>query len=278
MKKFAPALTAALILGATGASAHDYSTYGQTSHGHSTTSYTAPTVDLGPIEYVQPQSTTTTSYVAPATTSTYAPYQPSTSTYSYSTTPATTYTAAATTTYTAPVTSYTTTPSYTRPAYTAPAYTTPTYTAPTYTTPTYTTPAYSAPAYTTPIYSTPTYTVPRYVAPTVIAPTYGSRIAYAPRYDGRDNVRSRIQRQRDRIERAAARGDLRPREQNKLMNRMQDIRQTFRAYRKNDGVISRGEEAELLAMLDRQSQRIRRLANNDRVVRGHGGYSSYRAH
>ncbi len=267
MKKFAPAITAALIFGTTGAFAHDYNNYGQPAHNHAGTSYTAPTIDLGPIEYAQPQSTVSSSYVSPANTTTYAPYnQPATS-YSY-TTPATTYTAAATTTYTAPVSSYTTTPSYTAPTYTQPAYTTPTYTAPTYRAPTYTTPGYTA----------PTYTTPSYPASTLIVPSYGNATGYASRYDGRAIVRSRLQRQRNRIERALERGDLRPREHDKLMNRMQDIRQIFRDFRRNDGVVSQSEEAKLMAMLDRQSRRIRRLANNDRVAGGHGGYNTYRAY
>lgn len=196
---------------ATAASAHgthygtSHTTY--TTPSYSSSTYTAPTVNLGPIEYVQPNSTVQ-----------YAP----------------------TTTYTAP-----------------------TYTAPTYTTPTYSTPTYIQPAttttytYTQPTYTTPTYTTPAYVAP----------------YDGTSQIRSRIQRQRSRIEAAEARGDLRRGEERRLRSGLQDIRQSFRAYRNNDGVINSWEQRELNAALDRNSRRIARLANNHRTARP--AYSPY---
>lgn len=97
------------------------------------------------------------------------------------------------------------------------------------------------------------------------APTY-----YAPPvYDGRDRVRNRIRNQRNRIERALNRGDLRRGEERRLREGLREIRRTFRAYRDNDGYIGRFEEAQLMDMLNRNSKRIRRLANNDRVA---GGY------
>lgn len=129
MKKIAAITTLALAgaLGASAASAHgshSYShapTYGTTTYGTTYgSSYTAPTVDLGPIEYVQPSSTV--QYVQPATTTTYS------------------------------------TPTYTAPAYTAPAYTTSVYSQPTYTAPTYAyTPSYTAPTYTKPAYVAPRF-------------------------------------------------------------------------------------------------------------------------
>lgn len=142
---------------------------------------------------------------------------------------------------------------------TAPAYT---YTAPSYAVPTYTTPTYTAPAYIAPTYN---YTAPAYVAPT---------------YDATDRVRQRLKNQKRRINAALARGDLLPREENRLRNALRNARQTFRAYRNNDGVIGRYEEDQLMRMLNRNSNRIARLANNHRTVYSHGagygyGYSRY---
>jgi hypothetical protein len=93
-----------------------------------------------------------------------------------------------------------------------------------------------------------------------------------PQYDAKDRVRQRIRNQRKRIVRADERGDLRPREEERLRRKLREIRQTFRAYRDNDGVIGRYEEAELMRMLNRNSRRIARLANNDRTVRFDDGY------
>jgi len=185
-------------------------------------------------------------------------------------------------TYAAPTT--TTTQTYTAPSYTTPSYTAPSYTAPSYTGvvgsvgPVETSP-YVAPA--------PTYVVPSntrtYVAPTTTyapvttyapaAPVYSvPAYAPAPQYDGRDNVRRRIQNQRSRIERALERGDLRRGEERRLREGLREIRRTFRDYRDNDGYIGRYEEAALMRMLDQNGRRIRRLANNDRVAGDRGDY------
>jgi len=224
---------------ASGASAHE--SYGHSHYSSTTapvtygTTYNAPTVNLGPIEYVQPSSTVqyvqpTTSYIQPATT----------------------------TTYSAPVSTYSA-PSYTTPSYAAQNYyTTPTYTTPTYTTPTYTAPSYGT-TYTAPSYTTPTYTTPTWTTPSYVAPSY-----YAPRYDATALIERRIDRQRSRIRSAADRGELRDRERSKLRNKMRDIRAQFRSYKANDGIIDRSEEAVLRDKLSRQSDRIRRLANNHR--------------
>lgn len=204
---------------ATGASAHGthtgshYSTY--TTPGYSTSTYTAPTIDLGPIEYVQPQSTVQYQNVVPATTSTY----------------------------------------YSQPNYGT------TYTQPTYST------TYTQPTYTTPTYTQPAYVQPSYVAP---APAY-----VAPRYDATERVRARLDRQRSRIRAALDRGDLREGERRKLRRKMRDIRGDFRAYKGNDGVINQWEEAELMRKLDRQSRRIRRLANNHRTAYSPYGHPVY---
>lgn len=218
MKKIAALTTLALAgaLGASAASAHGTHSYnGVHTSSHATTygttygsTYTAPTVNLGPIEYVQPSSTV--QYVQPATTTTYS------------------------------------TPSYVAPSYTTPTYTTPTYTTPTYTTPTYTAPRYSY----TPSYTVPTYTTPAYVA---------------PRYDATTRVQARLDRQRSRIRNARDRGELRRGERKRLRRNMRDIRAQFSAFKANDGIIDAGEFAVLKDRLDRQSQRIRRLANNARV-------------
>jgi len=166
---------------------------------------------------------------------------------------------------------------YAQPTYTQPAYTQPIYVAPASTT-TYTTPTYTAPVQT---YTTPRYTAPttRYVRPATTvyapAPTY-ARPAYAPvqpQYDARDRVRDRIRNQRNRIERALERGELRRGEERRLRQGLREIRQTFRAYRDNDGYVGRHEEAQLMAMLNRNSKRIRRLANNDRVAGYQGPYA-----
>ncbi len=216
MKKIAAFATLALAsaLGASAASAHDShahkaGTYYAPSHAttYGTTygsTYTAPSVNLGPIEYVQPNSSV--QYVQPATTTTY---------------------------------------------------TVPSYTTPTYTTPTYSTQTYSAPVYTTPTYKAPTYAyTPSYTAPAYIA----------PRYDATERVQARLDRQRNRIQNAKARGDLRKGERKRLRRNMRDIRDQFRAFKANDGIIDAGEFSVLQARLDRQSKRIRRLANNHRVA------------
>lgn len=215
------------------ASAHDI--YG---HSHSansvvtpsyTNTYTVPTIDLGPIEQVQPNSTV--QYVQPATT----------------------------TTYTAPSTSYTSsavtygTPSYTTPSYTAPSYAaqpTYTYTAPSYGTTTFGT-TYTAPNYTAPSYTVPSYTTPTYVAPV---------------FDAMPRVHARMDRLRSRIRNAVSRGELRDGERSNLRRNMRKIRRAIEAFRSNDGVIDHQEFAKLNDRMSRQSDRIRRLANNDRVV------------
>lgn len=200
---------------ASGASAHE--SYGHSHYSGATTStygstYTVPSVNLGPIEYVQPSSTVqyvqpTTQYIQPATTST----------------------------YTYPTTNYTT-PSYSaQTIYTAPSYTSPTYTAPNYST-TYTAPSYGAPTY------------------------------YQPRVDLTAQVQTRLDRQRSRIRNAMNRGDLRKGERRKLRRNMREISALFRSYKSNDGVIDQREADYLTSKLNRQSQRIRRLANNHRVV------------
>jgi len=179
----------------------------------------------------------------------------------------------------------TTTQTYTAPSYTAPAYAAPTYSVPSHTgvvgsvgpvesgvsyvVPSSTRP-YVAPttSYTAPVYGTSSSTyAPSYVTPTYGVPAY----VPAPQYDGRDQVRKRLKRQRDRIERALERGDLRRGEERRLREGLREIRRTFRAYRDNDGYIGRHEEAALMEMLDRNGRRIRRLANNDRVAGGRRG-------
>lgn len=197
------------------ASAHDV--YG---HGHHTNTvttpsytntYTAPTINLGPIEQVQPNSTV--QYVQPATTTTY------------------------------------TAPSYTTPSYVAPQ--TYTYTAPSYGSTTTVPAATYGTSYTTPINTVPTYTAPAYVAPL---------------FDATQRVQARMDRLRTRIFRAANRGDLRRGERSKLRRKMRNIRHMIDAYKADDGVIDRQEFAKVNERMSRQSKRIRRLANNDRVV------------
>lgn len=170
--------------------------------------------------------------------------------------------------------------------YTYPTTTTQTYTAPSYTGTTgsvgpvelsgtvtyvqpYTVPSYTVPSpYVAPSYGTPSYGFPSY------APSY----APLPQYDGRDQVRKRLKRQRDRIERALQRGDLRRGEERRLRESLREIRRTFRAYRDNDGHIGRFEQAALMRMLDENSRRIRRLANNDRVAGHRGGHHGSHGH
>ena len=213
------ALASAFV--ASGASAHE--SYGHSHYSTTTapvtygTTYNAPTINLGPIEYVQPSSTV--QYTQPATTY----IQPAT-----------------TTTYSAPVTNYTTS-----------SYTTPSYAAQTL----YTTPSFGT-TYTAPSYTSPTWTTPSYVAPSY----------FAPRYDATATIQRRIDRQRSRIRNAMDRGDLRNGERRKLRRKMRNIREEFRAYKANDGVIDQSEEAALQNKLTRQSQRIRRLANNHRTA------------
>lgn len=230
-----------------GASAHD-----SYSHSHYTNSvttpsytntYTAPTIDLGPIEQVQPNSTV--QYVQPASTTYIQPA--STSTF---TVPSTTYTS--------PTVSYAA-PSYTTPSYAAqPTYT---YTAPTHTStntvwPTTYGTTYTAPTYTAPTYATPTYSVPSYTAPTYVA----------PQFDATPRVLARMDRLRSRILNAASRGELRDGERSKLRRKMRNIRRSIKAHRSDDGIIDRDEFANLQKKMSRQSDRIRRLANNHRVV------------
>lgn len=171
-------------------------------------------------------------------------------------------TAQTTTTYTAPAATVTGSVGPIQSAGTVTYLPSTTYTAPTYVAPASTT-TYVAPAttYTTPSYIAP---APAYVAP---GPAYT-----APRYDGRDRVRQRLRNQRNRIENASARGELRRGEERRLRENLRDIRATFRDYRDNDGVIGQYEEAQLMRMLDRNSRRIFRLAHNDRVA---GGYRAY---
>lgn len=231
---------------ASGASAHE--SYGHSHYSTTTapvttygTTYNAPTIDLGPIEYVQPSSTV--QYTQPTNTVQY--FQPTTQYIQ----PATT------STYSAPVSTYTA-PSYTTPSYAAQtSYTVPTYTAPTYTAPTYTAPSYST-TYTAPTWTTPSWTTPAYGAPT----------SFTPRFDASAYIQARIERQRSRIRSAADRGDLRSRELDKLRSNMREIRSLFRSYQSNDGIVDRSEEAALKDKLSRQSDRIRRLANNHRTA------------
>jgi len=226
-----------------GASAHD--SYGHSHYSNSVTTpsytntYTVPTIDLGPIEQVQPNSSV--QYVQPATTTTYSA-------------PTTGYNSSAVT-YAAP--SYTT-PSYTTPSYAAqPTYT---YTAPSYGSATYGS-TYTAPSYTAPTYAAPSYTTPSFTVPTYTTPAYVATV-----FDATPRVRARMDRLRNRIVRADNRGDLRDGELRKLRKKMRKIRRTIRAHKSDDGVIDRKEFAELQKKMSRQSDRIRRLANNDRVV------------
>ncbi len=204
----------------------------------SPTTYTAPTINLGPIEQVQPNSTV--QYVQPATTY----VQP-----------------AKATTYTAPVTSYVAQPTYTTQTYVAPArHTVQTNIAPS----NYTTPSYAAQPVT---YTAPSYvTQPTYTAPT-IGTTFTTPAYIAPRYDGIEMVRDRMDRLRSRIRHALDRGDLREGERRKLRRKMRDIRDDIRDFRANDGIIDRAEHAALNKKMSRQSRRIARLANNHRVER-----------
>lgn len=233
-----------------GASAHE--SYGHSHYTTPTTSsvysttYTAPTINLGPIEYVQPSSTVqyaqpSTSYIQPATT----------------------------TTYSAPVSTYTT-PSYTTPSYAA--QTSYSYATPSYGT-TYTTPAstygttYSAPTYyTTPTYTTPTYTTPSYntgyTTPSYVLPYQ----QVLPRFDATDRVRARMERLRSRILAAESRGALHHEEVAKLRGKMRKIRRKIREYKSNDGVIDQAELTKLRERMSRQSDRIHSLAHNDRVA------------
>jgi len=226
------------------ASAHErygHSHYSTTASTPSySNAYTAPTINLGPIEQVQPNSKV--QYVQPATTSYIQP--------------------ASVGTYTAPATSYTssavtyTTPSYSAPSYTTPSYTTPSYAAqPIYTTPSYASTTYGT-SYTTPNYTTSTYTVPTYTAPTYVA----------PQFDATDRVEARMDRLRSRIKRADARGSLRNGEFRKLRRKMRQLRHSIRDHKSDDGVIDRKEFAKLQKKMTRQSDRIRRLANNDRFA------------
>ena len=75
-----------------------------------------------------------------------------------------------------------------------------------------------------------------------------------------------MDRLRTRILRAANRGELRHGERSKLRKKMRNIRHMIEAYKADDGVIDRKEFAKLDERMSRQSKRIRRLANNDRVV------------
>lgn len=202
-------ITAVALAGAFAASSasafdgHSHSYYSKFTTPTYGTTYTAPTINLGPIEFVQPNSTV--QYVQPATTSTFS--------------------------YQAPVK--------------------------TYTAPSYTTPSYAA----QPTWAQPTYTSPNYVYPSYTRPAY-----FAPFYDGTAKVERRIDRLRSRIHNARDRGDLRKGERRKLRRNMREIRETYRFYKANDGIIDRAEHHALNDLMSRQSKRIRRLANNHRVA------------
>ncbi len=242
MKKLGLVACAAFALTATSASANgfwqngSYYTYptATSQSTTTTTTYSAPGANV--VGSVGPiQSAGTSTYVQPSTygTTYTTPY----------TAPATTYTAPApASTYTAPTTTYTP-PSYS----TVPAATN-TYVAPTT--------VYTPPATTT-YAPAPRYTVPAY------AP---------PQYDATGLVRDRIRNQRNRIERALDRGELRRGEERRLREGLREIRRTFRAYRDNDGFVGRHEEAALMRMLNDNSRRIFRLANNNRVAGNGIGY------
>jgi len=227
-----------------GALAHE--SYGHSHYSSPTTTsvystaYTAPTVNLGPIEYVQPSSSVqyvqpSTNYIQPATASTYS----------------------------APVSTYTS-PNYTTPSYAAQtsySYGTPSY-GTTYTTPTSTYGStYTAPTY----YTTPTYTAPNYGTVYTTTSTV-SPYQVLPRFDATDRVRARMDRLRSRMQNATNRGDLRKGERSELRNKMRKIRSKFQAFRSNDGVIDQAEFANLNQRMSRQSDRIRRLAKNGRVT------------
>jgi len=253
MKKLGLAACAAFALTATGASASGY--------WQSGTQYSYPAATSQSIPAYTTPGTAVVGYVGPVETAPTVTYtQPGSYTSSYTTVPATTTTQQRTY-YTAP-----------QQTYTAPVQT---YTAPqqAYATPQQ---AYTTPSYTTPSYTTPTTTfvrpAPRVYAPapTVVVPAYA-----VPRYNRGRLVRDRIRNQRNRIDNALARGDLRPREEERLRERLREIRHTFRDFRRNDGRIGPREEARLMQMLNRNDRRILRLANNDRVVRSHGPYYAY---
>ena len=215
------------------ASAHDFYGHSHSSNIVTTPSYTntyaAPTIDLGPIEHVQPNSTV--QYVQPATT----------------------------TTYSAPTTGYTSSAvTYVAPSYTTQSVATPSYAAqPTHT--------YTAPSYGSSTFGT-TYTAPSYTVPTQTIPSYTTQSYVAPVFDATQRVDARMDRLRSRIFAAANRGDLRDGERSKLRRNMRKIRHMIEAYKADDGVIDRNEFAKLDERMSHQSKRIRRLANNDRVV------------
>ena len=219
-----------------GAWAHD--SYGHSHYAHPvnttsyTNTYTAPTIDLGPIEYVQPNSTVqyvqpaTTSYIQPATTATYS-----------------------SSTYTTP--SYAPVNSVAQPSYT------------------YSAPSYGSTNTASQIIFGSTYTSPNYVAPaytTTAAPSYTAPAYVAPLFDATERVHARMDRLRSRIRNAVSRGDLRDGERSKLRQKMRKIRRSIQAHKADDGIIDRAEFAKLNKRMSRQSDRIRRLANNDRVV------------
>ncbi len=269
--KTAAGIVLAGVFTASGAFAHE--TY---SHTHRTgavsgTTYSAPTIDLGPIEYLQPDNQL--QYTQP----------------SGAYTPAATYIQPATVATTTPITTgYTVQPAYRPSTLSVPfEYTTPSYAAQ---------PFYSASPVQKPVVygttvsgsvntvpaTTVTYGVPSYSPPvTHTAPSFRAQpLSYippvkAPEYDGTRAVKTRMDRLRTRIRNAVDRGDIVEGERQRLRRKMRNIRDDIRDYKANDGLIDKTEHAALNRKMSRQSQRIVRLVNNRKVKQPPLSYYGY---
>ncbi|MDB5423044.1 MAG: hypothetical protein JWQ29_460 [Phenylobacterium sp.] len=98
----------------------------------------------------------------------------------------------------------------------------------------------------------------RYMASS--ASVYGQQASYETRSDWRDapqDVRSREAWLEQRIVRSRDNGALSRREARRAMDTLQDIRREERRAYRNDGRLSRGEEATLMARLDQLNSQIR---------------------
>lgn len=92
------------------------------------------------------------------------------------------------------------------------------------------------------------------------------RLVAAPRAVWTPRIDQRIERQTRRIRRGMRTGRLNRWESMRLRGWMYAIRSS-RQFSRLDGHVSRRERRELMRMLDQNSQRIRRLVNEDRKPR-----------
>lgn len=130
------------------------------------------------------------------------------------------------------------------------------------------TPAPYYPVTTAPVNNSVVISWPRPVTqPSYVAP----QIAAIKPYDASETIRTRITRQRERLDRAIERDRLSTREARMLRRELRTIRRNFRNFLNTGNRINKAEEAILKDDLKTHQARIKFFKNNDaRNGRGHG--------